>query len=156
MNPNLLQFFFSSFQVYSLAFPTKEMESVARNMTNLAIILLVLLLVIIVISLFFSTFIKMRAVRRKQMFLCAALRKQMESTQQAERKSMNKSMAFAKASHDVRGSLAAITGLIEVCQEEVKTNSELASNLRQIHTCVTDVLGKYSSFSLLIFLSFCI
>lgn len=87
------------------------------------------------------------------MFLCAALRKQMESTQQAERKSMNKSMAFAKASHDVRGSLAAITGLIEVCQEEVKTNSELASNLRQIHTCVTDVLGKYIHLSFILYIT---
>lgn len=130
------------------------MESVARNMTNLSITLLVLLFAIIVISLSIFIVLILRAARR-QMFLCAALMKQMESTQQAERKSMNKSMAFANASHDVRGSLAAITGLIDVCREEVKTNSELASNLTQIHTCATDVLGKYYSFSLLIFLSYC-
>ncbi|XXG47966.1 hypothetical protein AAC387_Pa02g2522 [Persea americana] len=36
----------------------------------------------------------------------------MEATQQVERKSMNKSIAFASASHDVRTSLAAIVGIL--------------------------------------------
>ncbi|KAK2974898.1 hypothetical protein RJ640_013754 [Escallonia rubra] len=65
----------------------------------------------------------------------------MESTQQAEHKSMNKSLAFASASHDVRASLAAITGLIELCHEETTPDSELATNLVQINTCIMDLLG---------------
>ncbi|XP_070048863.1 histidine kinase CKI1-like [Nicotiana tomentosiformis] len=48
------------------------------------------------------------------MYLCAALIKQMEATQQAERKSMNKSTAFALANHDVRASLAGLNGLIDL------------------------------------------
>ncbi|CAL0316488.1 unnamed protein product [Lupinus luteus] len=39
-------------------------------------------------------------------------RETIEATQQAERKNMNKSLAFASASHDVRTSLAGLTGLL--------------------------------------------
>ncbi|KAH0992173.1 hypothetical protein GBA52_003656 [Prunus armeniaca] len=55
---------------------------------------------------------------KREMLLCATLIKQMEATQQAERKSMRKSLAFASASHDVRAALAGITGLIEISYEE--------------------------------------
>lgn len=76
------------------------------------------------------------------MHLCAALIKQMEATQQAERKSTNKSIAFAKASHDVRSSLAGIIGLIEICHNEVAPRSELEINLVQMESCTKDLLGK--------------
>nr|POE50111.1 histidine kinase cki1 [Quercus suber] len=52
----------------------------------------------------------------------------MEATQQAERKSMNKSLAFASASHDVHASLAVLTGLIELCYEEATSSSKLETN----------------------------
>lgn len=129
------------------------MESVARNISKLSVALLVLMLVIIVVTLSVSIILILRAARR-EMFLCAALIKQMESTQQAERKSMNKSIAFASASHDVRGSLAAITGLIDLSLEDAKPNSELAFNLTQISTCATDVLGNHHSLCILIFTPF--
>ena len=80
------------------------------------------------------------------MFLCAALVKQMESTHQAERKSMNKSHAFARASHDVRASLAAITGLIELCNQDINPGSVFAANLAKMNTCTKDLLGNYYAY----------
>lgn len=76
------------------------------------------------------------------MHLCAALINQMEATQQAERKSMNKSLAFASANHDVRASLAAFTGLIEICYDEVAPGSKLETNLMQMEDCSKDLLGS--------------
>ncbi|KAF2304773.1 hypothetical protein GH714_037920 [Hevea brasiliensis] len=55
----------------------------------------------------------------RDIHLCSALIKQIEITQQAERKSINKSLAFARASHDIRAALAGITGLIEISYDEV-------------------------------------
>jgi signal transduction histidine kinase len=66
----------------------------------------------------------------------------MEATQQAERKSMNKSLAFATASHDIRAALAGITGLIEICYAEVRAGSELDTNLQQMDGCTKDLVGK--------------
>ncbi|CAK7348414.1 unnamed protein product [Dovyalis caffra] len=70
---------------------------------------------------------------------------QMEATQQAERKSMNKSLAFASASHDIRAALAGITGLIEICYAEVRAGSELDTNLRQMDGCTKDLVGLLNS-----------
>jgi signal transduction histidine kinase len=78
----------------------------------------------------------------REIHLCSALIKQMEATQQAERKSMNKSLAFASASHDIRAALAGITGLIEICYAEVRAGSELDTNLRQMDGCTKDLVGK--------------
>ncbi|XP_059650720.1 histidine kinase CKI1-like [Cornus florida] len=97
-----------------------------------------------VISIVPFMFLIVRAARR-EMHLCAALIRQMESTQQAERKSMNKSLAFASASHDVRASLAGITGLIEICREEVAPLSEFETNLMQMEVCINDLLGLLNS-----------
>uniref|UniRef100_A0ACD5WZA9 Uncharacterized protein n=1 Tax=Avena sativa TaxID=4498 RepID=A0ACD5WZA9_AVESA len=58
--------------------------------------------------------------------------KQKEALQQAERKSMNKSNAFASASHDIRSSLAAVVGLIEVCRPEALGNPNLTYYLDQM------------------------
>lgn len=82
------------------------------------------------------------------MILCARIIKQEGATRQAERKSMNKTKAFSRANHDVRASLAAITGLIEMCHQDAKPNSELAANLGQMDTCTKDLLGKQIFISL--------
>jgi len=78
----------------------------------------------------------------REIHLCSALIKQMEATQQAERKSMNKSLAFTSATHDIRAALAGITGLIEICYAEVRAGSELDTNLRQMDDCTKDLVGK--------------
>lgn len=52
--------------------------------------------------------------RRDDGYLRAALIKEKEATGQAERKSMNKSNAFAGAAHDIRASMAALMALIEL------------------------------------------
>ncbi|KAF5199366.1 Histidine kinase cki1 [Thalictrum thalictroides] len=79
------------------------------------------------------------------MLLCATLIKQMEATQQAERKSMNKSLAFASASHDVRSSLAALDGIITLCSAEVSPNSEIYANLESMRTFTADLVVLLNS-----------
>ncbi|KAK9292122.1 hypothetical protein L1049_020080 [Liquidambar formosana] len=130
--------------VYVLAYRGAGLAGLVHKNTKLALMLLVLMFVSIVVSLSIFIFLIARAARR-EMYLCAALIKQMEATQQAERKSMNKSLAFASASHDVRASLAAITGLIELCQEDARPDSDLASNLVHMNTCTRDLLGILNS-----------
>ncbi|XP_024004903.1 histidine kinase CKI1 [Eutrema salsugineum] len=78
---------------------------------------------------------------RREMHMRATLINQMEATQQAERKSMNKSQAFARASHDIRGSLAGITGLIDLCREEVRLGSGLDTSLKQVNVCANDLVA---------------
>ena len=80
--------------------------------------------------------------KMKEMQLCSALIKQKEATQQIERKSMNKSMAFAGASHDVRTSLISITCLIELCRAMVPPRSDLDDNLLQMTVCTSKLLGE--------------
>ncbi|EYU34837.1 hypothetical protein MIMGU_mgv1a020851mg, partial [Erythranthe guttata] len=83
------------------------------------------------------------------MHLCGALISQMEATQQSERKSMNKSLAFASASHDIRAYLAGINGLIEICRNEVSKRdplrSEIPANQLQMESCTRDLLGILNS-----------
>ncbi|KAK6915660.1 Signal transduction response regulator, receiver domain, partial [Dillenia turbinata] len=126
--------------VYLLAFPKSRLVDLVERYGKDGIGLLVLMFISVVVSIVIFMILAFKAAKR-EMFLCAALIKQMEATQQAERKSMNKSLAFAGASHDVRSSLAAITGLIESCQEEAAPNSEMAENLEQMSTCSMDLLG---------------
>ena len=52
----------------------------------------------------------------------------LEATQQAERKTMNRSLVFATASHDIRSSLAAIDSFIQLYLEEDTLNSDMATN----------------------------
>ncbi|KAI5311045.1 hypothetical protein L3X38_045512 [Prunus dulcis] len=58
---------------------------------------------------------------------------------------MNKSLAFATASHYVRAALAGITSLIEIFYNEVAPSSELETNLRQMDSCTKDLLGILNS-----------
>ncbi|KAJ4892523.1 Histidine kinase CKI1 [Raphanus sativus] len=82
---------------------------------------------------------------RREMDIRSTLINQMEATQQAERKSMNKSQAFAQASHDIRGSLAGITGLIDLCRQEVKPGSDVDASLQQMNVCTKDLVGLLNS-----------
>ncbi|XP_059313286.1 histidine kinase CKI1-like [Lycium ferocissimum] len=91
---------------------------------------LVLLFVILVVSLCAFIIIVFKDARRK-MFLCAALIKQMELTNQAEKKSITKSLAFAAASHDIRNGFGNITCRIDNCLEDA--SPELAKNLKLIN-----------------------
>ncbi|KAL0384764.1 UNVERIFIED_CONTAM: Histidine kinase CKI1 [Sesamum radiatum] len=125
-------------------FPRTGLESLAHKNGVLALILLVFMLATVVISIVVFIIIILKSARR-EMFLCDALIKQMESTQQAERKSMNKSLAFANASHDIRSSLVAITGLIDLCHEEANPHSDLSANLNQMNTCAVDLVGILNS-----------
>lgn len=127
------------FQVYVLALPYGLENSIHQN-TEFAVVLLVLIIGAMAISIFTIIFLTIRAAKR-EMHLCAALIKQLEATQQAERKSMNKSLAFARASHDVRASLAAIIGLIHLCSENVAPGSDLRTNLTEAETYCEDLLG---------------
>ncbi|KAG6500945.1 hypothetical protein ZIOFF_040807 [Zingiber officinale] len=77
--------------------------------------------------------------------LQAKLIKLKGAIQQAERKNMNKSLAFASTSHDIRTSLAGITGLVGICLADAPRVSELHSNMQQINTCVTKLLGILNS-----------
>lgn len=124
-----------------MAFPQKGLVSLVHKNRKVSLVLLIVIITTMVVSFLSFGFIFVRAAKR-EMHLCAALIKQMEATQQAERKSMNKSLAFASASHDVRASLAGLTGLIEMCFDEAAPGSELETNLRQMNTCAKDLLGK--------------
>ncbi|XP_057461146.1 histidine kinase CKI1-like [Actinidia eriantha] len=130
--------------VYVFALPQKELESFIDKNITFAFILLLLMVGSMVLSIVVFVFLIVRAAKR-EMYLCAALIRQMESTQQAERKSLNKSLAFASASHDVRASLACVRGLIEVCRDEVALGSDLETNLKQMETCTKDLLGILNS-----------
>jgi len=128
-------------QVYALAFPYNGLASSVNRSTKISLILFIIMIAVIFISIVSFILLVVRSARR-EMHLCSTLIKQMEATQQAERKSMNKSLAFATASHDIRAALAGITGLIEICYAEVRAGSELDTNLRQMDGCTKDLVGK--------------
>ncbi|KAL2239050.1 UNVERIFIED_CONTAM: Histidine kinase CKI1 [Sesamum indicum] len=134
--------------VYVLALPHNGLSSLIHKNIRLAFVLLMLMICGMVITTCTFVYMIVEAARR-EMYLCGALINQMEATQQSERKSMNKSLAFATASHDVRASLAGITGLIEICRSEVSKReplqSELLTNLLQMEACTRDLLGILNS-----------
>ncbi|XP_027367923.1 histidine kinase CKI1-like [Abrus precatorius] len=130
--------------VYVLAVPQNEFVSFEFNYKKKGLTLLIATMVTIFIAFFSFLLINAKA-KMREMHLCASLIKQMEATQQAERKNMNKSIAVASASHDVRASLAGLTGLIEMSYELVVHGSELDTNLRQMDNCTQDLLGLLNS-----------
>ncbi|TVU12299.1 hypothetical protein EJB05_45936, partial [Eragrostis curvula] len=85
-----------------------------------------------------------RAAKRKAE-MKAELVRQKEALRQAERKSMNKSNAFASASHDIRSALASITGLVEMCRLETETLPGVTENLKQMDICAKKLLGILNS-----------
>ncbi|XP_010247778.1 PREDICTED: histidine kinase CKI1 [Nelumbo nucifera] len=125
--------------VYVYSFPQKGLLDLIHGDNKLSFLLLLVMLASVVLSIVFFVLFIVRAARR-EIFLCGALIKQMEATQQAERKSMNKSLAFARANHDVRNSLSAITTSIELCCHEVAPDSDLKRNLIQMDANAMDLL----------------
>lgn len=96
---------------------------------GLIFVLTVLFVVIVVVAL------------KRVIQLGVALRKQKDATAQVERKCIQKSTNYASASHDVRGSLAGISGLIEIALIQVDRGSDLEANIMRMKTCSDDLLG---------------
>ncbi|KAG6749800.1 hypothetical protein POTOM_046870 [Populus tomentosa] len=130
--------------VYALAFPYNGLARSVKKSIKISLILFIIMIAAIFVSIVTFIVLVVRSTRR-EMHLCSALIKQMEATQQAERKSMNKSLAFASASHDIRAALVGITGLIEICYAEVHADSELDTNLQQMDGCTKDLVGLLNS-----------
>lgn len=130
--------------VYVFVMPLDKHSSLVHRNMRLSFGVLVLMVgaTVVAVCIFVSLIVE---AARREMHLCGALINQMESTQQSERKSMNKSLAFASASHDIRASLAGISGLIELCCNEVAkrdpARSEVVANLMQMEACTRDLLG---------------
>jgi signal transduction histidine kinase len=86
-----------------------------------------------------------RALRRaaaREAALNADLVRQKEALRQAERKSMNKSNAFASASHDIRSALSAIAGLVEMSRPEAHALPGITDNLDQMAVCTNKLFGQ--------------
>ncbi|XP_047078851.1 probable histidine kinase 2 [Lolium rigidum] len=90
-----------------------------------------LLALMVVVACFFMARALWRSGSREAA-LQGELMRQKEALQQAERKSMNKSNAFASAIHDIRSSLAAVAGLIDVSRTEARANPNLTYYLDQM------------------------
>ncbi|VVB03613.1 unnamed protein product [Arabis nemorensis] len=130
---------------YTLMFPNKGGVASIKKDANGALFLLICVTIVYALlwPLGFVWF--MRKASRIEMHLRATLINQMEATQQAERKSMNKSQAFARASHDIRGGLRVIDGLMDICRYEVKPDTELDTSLQQVKVCTKDLLALLNS-----------
>ncbi|XP_051142167.1 histidine kinase CKI1 [Andrographis paniculata] len=134
--------------VYVLAVPSNEFSSNIDKNIRWAFALLLIMIGVVVAMICAFVYLVVECLRR-EMHLCRDLINQKEATQQAERKSMNKSLAFASASHDIRASLAGIRGLIDLCYNEVSRRrlslQELLTNLSQMDSCTLDLVGILNS-----------
>ncbi|CAN0896939.1 Histidine kinase CKI1 [Linum grandiflorum] len=131
--------------VYALAIPNYESKGngAIRKAGKLALIVLIMTIVVLLISTF-GFMLLIAALTRaalKETQLCRALIKQMESTQQAERKSLKKSLAFATASHEIRNLLTPISSFIHDCAVDLPPGSARATTLKVIHDSTKDLLG---------------
>ncbi|XP_060171003.1 histidine kinase CKI1-like [Lycium barbarum] len=97
-------------------------------------------MVALAVSIFTFVILTIRAGRR-ELYLCSALIKQMEATHQAESMSTDQSTAFGDANHDVRGSLAGITGLIRMCRAHASPGSELVKYLNRMESRMDSLLA---------------
>ncbi|XP_059298094.1 histidine kinase CKI1-like [Lycium ferocissimum] len=131
-------------KVYMSANVQDDLQIHFHNNIKFGFMLIILMLAALAVSLFTFVGLTIRAARR-EMYLCATLIKQMEATQQAEKKSMNKSNAFAVANHDIRASLAGISGLIDMCRNHASPESELETNLDDMQSCTNDLLDILNS-----------
>lgn len=95
--------------MYVLAVPNKEFENMIQGASKRGLGLVMGAMIALAIAVLCFLWIVVKA-KGREVHLCSKLIKQMEVTQQAERKSMNKSLAFASASHDMRAALHGITG----------------------------------------------
>ncbi|KAL0435970.1 UNVERIFIED_CONTAM: Histidine kinase CKI1 [Sesamum radiatum] len=131
--------------VYVLALPHNGLSSLIHKNIRLAFVLLMLMIGGMVLTTCTFVYLIVGAARR-EMYLCGALINQMEATQQSERKSMNKSLAFATASHDVRASLAGITGILNSILDTSKIEAgkmQLEEEEFDIEQLLEDVVDLY-------------
>ncbi|KAI7728375.1 LOW QUALITY PROTEIN: hypothetical protein M8C21_005694, partial [Ambrosia artemisiifolia] len=126
--------------VYVLALPYAEVQSRMHQNLIIMSVLSSLMIVTVVISIVLTM-----NLARKEMCLTAALVKQKEKTQQLERKSKNQSVAFETASHDIRASLAAISGTVEMSINENHQGLELATDLRIVQSSTKYLQGLLNS-----------
>ncbi|XP_062233449.1 probable histidine kinase 2 [Phragmites australis] len=87
----------------------------------------------------------LRQAAAREAALNADLVQQKEALQQAERKSMNKSNAFASASHDIRSALSAIAGLVQMSLPESQAHPNIMDNLNQMGVCTDKLLDILNS-----------
>ncbi|KAK4339727.1 hypothetical protein RND71_041189 [Anisodus tanguticus] len=123
--------------VYTVAFNAQGMGSNVHKLNKQAYLLLVLVFVILVVVLCAIIIIVFKHARR-EMFLCVALIKQMELTNQAEKKSITKSLAFAGASREILNGFGNVTCRIDNCLDDA--TPELAKNLKLIKEETTGLL----------------
>jgi signal transduction histidine kinase len=83
----------------------------------------------------------LRRAAAREMALNVDLARQKEALRQAERKSMNKSNAFASASHDIRSALSAIAGLVDMSRQEAQSLPAVMENLDQMGVCTNKLFG---------------
>ncbi|EYU38189.1 hypothetical protein MIMGU_mgv1a022001mg [Erythranthe guttata] len=79
----------------------RNIHLIVHKNIKLTFVLLMLMIGAVVITILTFVYLIVEVAGR-EMHLCGALISQMEATQQSERKSMNKSLASASASHDIR------------------------------------------------------
>lgn len=70
--------------------------------------------------------------------LVVAARKEMCLTTEIK----NRDLEFVKASHDIRASLAGITGMVEMSINDLPQGSELAKNLKKVKSRSEDLKSK--------------
>lgn len=121
--------------VYVLAVPQNGLVTFVQESRKRGLILMSAMIVMLLVSIF--GYVKCYNGSARDALVCLSHQTN-GSPQQAERKSMNKSRAFASASHDIRASLAGLAGLIEMSYEEVIPGSELEANLKQMGVCTED------------------
>ncbi|KAM7276080.1 hypothetical protein ACFE04_017946 [Oxalis oulophora] len=130
--------------VYALTFPLKWSSThLVHKKSRVALILLILTVAVMLISILSFLFLLIRAAKIETN-LRASYIKQTEATQKAERKNLNKTLAFASASHDIRNSLIAIDAAIDLSRN-VSSPSELKSNLDQMKRCTKELEGLLTS-----------
>lgn len=123
-----------------MAHAQKKSITIIQNIKIIILRLESIMILVVIIG----SYVIVLLFRRSQVqetLLRASLIKEKEKIQQAERKSMNKSLAFASASHDVRNNLAAITGLVELCRADAPQDSEMVRNLEKANSCASKLLG---------------
>ncbi|KAK9154088.1 hypothetical protein Sjap_001568 [Stephania japonica] len=123
-----------------LLFLHNGLVSLVHSRIKLLIILLGVMFLPLFVAVLSYIYFVLRWARR-ELFLTSMLVKQREATQQPERKSMNKSLAFASTSHDVRSALVALGGLISLSQSEVSTNPGVLNYLNSMENLLSDLVG---------------
>ncbi|KAL6177058.1 hypothetical protein ACLB2K_053690 [Fragaria x ananassa] len=132
--------------VYDLAPRDRELMNLVHSHCSSSLILVFLMIATMAVFIFSYSFI-MLTVAKREMHRYTTLIEQREKTEQAERKSMRKSDAFAKASHDIRAALAGIISWINFCKEDIHDALDLhATDGRSTrHSEIETVLTKIYS-----------